>query len=102
MLPDWKNPTPPAERSIVSAEDAAHLFPTVRPKLGVIYHHKDEDGLGDAVRKEYKGPFVVAKDLMVINIGKTVSWACEPAAQAPKTRRWNINAGRASQRRIAS
>jgi hypothetical protein len=34
----------------------------------------------DAVRKEYKGPFVIAKDLMVINIDKTVTWEHEPAA----------------------
>jgi hypothetical protein len=31
-------------------------------------------GLEDAVRKEYKGPFVIARDLMVINVGKTVTW----------------------------
>jgi hypothetical protein len=29
------------------------------------------------VRKEYNGLFVVAKDLMVINIGNTVTWQRE-------------------------
>jgi hypothetical protein len=46
----------------------------VKPKLGVVYHYKNEEGLGDAVRKEYKGPFVIGRDLMVINLGKTVTW----------------------------
>jgi len=77
---DWKNPTPPSKRSIASAEDAGRVFSIVKPKLGVVYHYKDEEGLGDAVRKEYNGPFVIAKDLMVINIGKTVTWEREPAA----------------------
>lgn len=71
---DWKNPTPPSMRSIASAEDAGRVFAIVRPKLGVIYHYKDEEGLWDAVHKEYKGPFVVAKDLMVIDVGRTVTW----------------------------
>jgi hypothetical protein len=55
-------------------ELAGRVFAIVKPKLGVVYHHKDEEGLSDAVRKEYNGPFVIAKDLMVINIGKTVTW----------------------------
>jgi ribonuclease Z len=70
----WKNPTPPSKRSIASAEDVGRVFAMVKPKLGVIYHYKDEDGLGDAVRKEYKGPFVIASDLMTINVGKTITW----------------------------
>lgn len=70
---DWKNPTPPSMRSIASAEDAGRVFAIVRPKLGVIYHYKDEEGLWDGVHKEYKGPFVVAKDLMVIDVGRTVT-----------------------------
>jgi ribonuclease Z len=80
----WKNSTPPSKRSIASAEDARRVFAIVKPKLGVIYHCKDEEGLGEAVRKEYNGPFVIAKDLMVINIGKTVTWEREPAAHASK------------------
>ena len=70
----WKNPTPPSKRSFASAEDAGRVFAMVKPKLGVVYHYKDEEGLGDAVRKEYKGAFVIARDLMVINIGKTITW----------------------------
>jgi len=69
-----KNPTPPSMRSLASAEDAGRVFAIVRPKLGVIYHYKDDEGLWDAVHDQYKGPFVVAKDLMVINLGKTVTW----------------------------
>ena len=60
------------------------VFAIVKPKLGVVYHYKDEEGLGEAVRKEYNGPLVMARDLMVINIGKTVTWARESAAHAPK------------------
>jgi ribonuclease Z len=70
----WKNPTPPSKRSIASAEDVGRVFAMVKPKLGVVYHYKDEEGLGDAIRKEYKGPFVIARDLMAINISKTVTW----------------------------
>jgi len=70
----WKNSTPPSKRSIASAEDAGRVFAIVKPKLGVVYHYKDEEGLSDAVRKEYKGLFVIARDLMVINVGKTVTW----------------------------
>src|SRR5262249_56057519 len=73
----WINPTPPSQRLLASAEDAWRVFARVRPKLGVIYHYKDEAGLSDAVRKEYNGLFVVAKDLMVINIGNTVTWQRE-------------------------
>ena len=69
-----QNTTPPSKRSIASAEDAGRVFAIVKPKLGVVYHYKDEDGLEDAVRKEYNGPFVVAKDLTIINVGKTVTW----------------------------
>jgi len=76
----WKNPVPPSKRSIASAEDAGRVFAAVMPKLGVIYHYKDEEGLSDAVRKEYNGPFVIAKDLMAINVGRTVIWEREPAA----------------------
>ena len=72
--PSSKNPTPPSLRSLASAEDAGRAFAIVRPKLGVIYHYKHETGLWDAVQKEYKGAFVVAKDLMVINVGRTVTW----------------------------
>ena len=56
----------------------------VKPKLGTVYHYEDEEGLGDAVHKEYKGPFVIARDLMTTNIGKTVTWNEGAAAQTPK------------------
>ena len=72
--PAWKNSTPPSKRSIASAEDAGRAFAILKPKLGVVYHYKDEEGPSDAVRKEYNGPFVIARDLMVINVGKTVTW----------------------------
>ena len=70
----WKNPTPPSKRSIASAEDAGRVFAIVKPKLGIVYHYKDEEGLWDAVRKEYKGPLVIGKDLMTVNVGKTLTW----------------------------
>jgi len=81
---DRKNPTPPSKRSIASAEDVGRVFAMVKPKLGVLYHYKDEEGLRDAVRKEYNGPFAIGRDLMVINIGKTVTWNQSAAAQTPK------------------
>ena len=80
----WKNPAPPSKRSIASAEDAGRVFAIVKPKLGVVYHYKDEEGLGDAVRQEYDGPFVIARNLMVINIGKTVSWGANPQLHASR------------------
>ena len=70
----WKNSTPPSKRSIASAEDAGRVFAIVKPKLGVVYHYKDEAGLEDAVHKECEGPLIIASDLMVINVGKTVTW----------------------------
>jgi ribonuclease Z len=73
-LSDSKNPTPPSERSIASAEDAGRVFAIAKPNLGVVYHYKDEEGLWGAIRKEYKGPLVIARDLMTINVGKTVTW----------------------------
>jgi ribonuclease Z len=79
-----KNPTPPSKRSIASAEDAGRVFAMVKPKLGVVYHYREEEGLGDAVREEYQGPFVIATDLMTINVGKTVTWNQGATAQTPK------------------
>jgi len=80
----WKSRTPPSKRSIASAEEAGRVFAIVRPKLGVIYHYRDEGGLWDAVHKEYKGPFVVSKDLMVINVGRTVTWRRSSSCAAVK------------------
>lgn len=67
-----RNPTPPSQRSIASAEDVGRMFAAVRPKLGVIYHYRDEAGMAEAVRQEYKGEFVMGKDLMVIEVGARV------------------------------
>lgn len=69
-----KDDTAPAKRSIATAEDAARVFSAVSPKLGVIYHYYDKDGLAEAVRAGYKGQFVVGQDLMRIEIGRTVTW----------------------------
>jgi ribonuclease Z len=77
-----KNPTPPSKRSIASAEDVGRVFAMVKPKLGIIYHYKDAEGLGDAVRKEYKGPLVIGKDLMTISVGKTITWQEQPSANS--------------------
>jgi ribonuclease Z len=73
----WKNPTSPSKRSIAFAEDAGCAFAIVKPKLGVVYHYKDKEGLWDAVREEYEGPLIIARDLMTINVGDTVTWRGE-------------------------
>ncbi len=69
-----KDDTVPAKRSIATAEDAARVFSAVSPKLGVIYHYYDKEGLGEAVRVGYKGQYLVGQDLMRIEIGHTVTW----------------------------
>jgi ribonuclease Z len=69
-----KNTTPPSQRSIASAEDAGRVFAIVKPKLGVIYHYKEEEGLLDAARKEYQGPLIMGMDLMTINVDQAVTW----------------------------
>ena len=76
------NPTPPSKRSIASAEDAGRVFAMVKPKLGVVYHYKDEEGLWDGVRKEYQGPLAIGKDLMTINVDKTVTWREKSSANS--------------------
>jgi len=70
----WKNPAPPSQRSIASGEDAGRVFAIVKPKLAVVYHYKDEEGLGEAVRENYKGAFVIGRDLMRINVGEAITW----------------------------
>ena len=87
----WKNPTSPSKRSIASAEDAGRVFAIAKPKLGVVYHYKDKVGLWDVIRKEYKGPLVIAKDLMTIDVDKTVKWE---GKSSPK--------GLSSQKRVPS
>jgi len=71
---DSKNPTPAALRSLASVEEAARAFGLVKPKLGVIYHYKNEEGLAAAVRGQYDGPFVIAHDLTVIEIDQETTW----------------------------
>lgn len=66
------NPTPRADQTIASAEDAARVFTLVAPKLAVIYHYKDSAGVMDAVHAGYQGRAVLATDLMSIHIGETV------------------------------
>jgi ribonuclease Z len=73
-LPTSRNPTPAGERSIASAEDAGRVFALVKPRLAVVYHYLDDEGLADAVRTEYDGNFVVGKDLMKIEVGKETVW----------------------------
>jgi ribonuclease Z len=69
-----KNPTPVKLRSIASAEDAGRVFSAVKPRLAVVYHYQDPAGLADAVRSQYHGPLVIARDLMRIEIGRSVRW----------------------------
>jgi ribonuclease Z len=70
--PSAANPTPPAQRSIASAEDAARVFALAAPTLAVITHHKDTTGMLDAVRAGYDGQVVLGHDLMSIHIGPSV------------------------------
>jgi ribonuclease Z len=68
------NRTPLSLRSLASGEDAGRAFAAVNPQLGVIYHYQNEKGLLEVIHGRYKGRFIVAKDLTVINIGRTVSY----------------------------
>lgn len=63
-----------ALRSIATGEDAGRVFATVKPKLAVIYHCKDEEGLAEAIRERYPGPFVIGHDLMTIEIERQTTW----------------------------
>ena len=69
-----RSKSPEVLRSVASGEDAGRVFAAVKPKLAVIYHYKDEEGLADAVRGLYQGPFVIAQDLTVIEIGRETTW----------------------------
>jgi ribonuclease Z len=77
-MPNSKNTTPPALRSLASAEDAGRVFEAARPRLAVVYHYKDADGIAEAVKTEYKGPLVIARDLTVIDIGTEVTFTLGP------------------------
>lgn len=63
-----------ALRSIATGEDAGRIFAAVKPKLAVIYHYKDEEGLAEAIRERYHGPFVIGHDLMTIAIERQTTW----------------------------
>lgn len=78
------NPTPSARRTLASAEDAGRLFAQVEPKLAVVYHYKVVTGLAETIRTEYPGPLVVAKDLMVIEVGSQVTWHADNSAKIRK------------------
>ncbi|HLW55309.1 MAG TPA: MBL fold metallo-hydrolase [Candidatus Angelobacter sp.] len=69
-----RDDTPPEKRSIATAEDAARVFSAANPKLGVIYHYYDAEGLKEAVRAGYKGRSIIGQDLMRIEIGRTITW----------------------------
>jgi ribonuclease Z len=73
-LPDARNPTPPSERTVASAEDAGRIFEAVKPKLAVVYHYKNAEGIAEAVKTEYRGSLVIGQDLMAIDVGKEVTW----------------------------
>jgi ribonuclease Z len=72
--PEAGNAMPPDQRSIASAEDAGRVFAAARPKLAVVTHYVSDTGLAAAVRTQYDGPVVIARDLTVIEIGSHVGW----------------------------
>lgn len=63
-----RNPAPAASRSIASAEEAGRVFARVRPKVAVVTHYVDDDGLEEAIRKTYDGPLVIGRDRMAIDV----------------------------------
>lgn len=69
-----RDDTPTSNRSIATAEDAARVFAAAQPKLGVIYHYYDAEGIREAVGAGFKGRFVIGEDLMRIKIGRTITW----------------------------
>lgn len=79
---DSRNPTPRDLRSLASAEDAALVFSRTKPKLAVIYHYFDSEGLVNTVRAGYKGRFILGKDLMVIRVAEETNWS--PRSAAPR------------------
>jgi ribonuclease Z len=73
-----KDATPPSQRSLASAEDAARVFAAVKPKIAVVYHYDDDDGMTDAIQAGYGGQFIIARDLTEIVIGQDVTWRILP------------------------
>lgn len=81
-----KNTTPPEMRSVASAEDAGRVFAAVQPKLAVIYHYRVGKGIAEAVKTDYKGRLLIARDLTVIDIGDDVTWRARPKYLVPARR----------------
>ena len=73
-LPESRNPTPAALRTIASAEDAGRVFARLKPRLAVVYHYLDEAGLEAGVRRFYDGPFIVGHDQLVVELDDTIRW----------------------------
>ena len=78
-----KDATPPSQRSLASAEDAARVFAAVKPKIAVVYHYDDDDGMTDAIKAGYGGQFIIARDLTEIVIGQDVTWRFLPILEQP-------------------
>lgn len=76
-LPESRNTTPSDRRSIASAEDAGRVFARLRPKLAVVYHYLQENGIEDGVRCFYDGPLLVARDRMLVEVDDEVTWRYE-------------------------
>jgi len=79
-----KDATPPSRRSLASAEDAARIFAAAKPKLAVVYHYDDDDGMKDAIQAGYGGKFIIARDLTEIIIGEDVTWRMSPILEQQK------------------
>ena len=79
-LPESRNRTPAALRSIASAEDAGRVFARLKPKLAVVYHYLDEAGLEAGVRRFYDGPFIVGHDRLVVELDDTIRWRVDGAS----------------------
>jgi len=73
-----KDATLPSRRSLASAEDAARVFAAAKPKIAVVYHYDDDDGMTDAIKPGYGGQFIIARDLTEIVIGQDVTWKMLP------------------------
>ncbi len=52
--------------------EAGYVFNEINPRMGVLYHHYNDfdtaSEIEEAARRYYKGPLVLARDLMVFNV----------------------------------